>query len=153
MPRIIYKQFAIDKNLAFVIQQVTKESTTDILGYLYGLASYMAEDAVKNSKAMRLNKKAVLMYKDSIVPFKLDISGRYGWRRDEEVPVFVTVSFPKETEYHNCETILNQLTEVGLGLSESVDDLPKFEKPRFFSPKSLKDIRIANEKRFITEEN
>lgn len=146
---INYVNFALDKNLAFLIQQVTGDSTREILSYFYSLATFTAEQAVKESKARHISKKVILMYKDTSIPYKLEIYSGYQWRKNKVVDFQVNLRFPQESAHVDCKNLMNEIAELGLGLiSEETHPLPKFEKPTFQTPRFLKQLRLEYEKRF-----
>lgn len=143
-------KFKLDSNLGYLIQQITKEPTQEVVGHLLGLASYMAEEKVKKSKARSLNTDLVLFYKDTSIPFKINVWCFRLNQYDHVVPVTVTVSFPKETASVDVTELLNVITEVGLGLSvepDAANQIPPFEKPTLKSPAFLKELRKEHESR------
>lgn len=143
-------KFKVDRNLAYLIQQITGESTEDILAHFLGIATYMGESAIQSKKAIRLNKELVLFYKETPIPYKLQVYA--GWRDDmrylETAYVSVNVLFPKKARAMDVTDLITKVTEIGLGLIEEDNNLPKFDKPILKSPKCLRDVRIKqNESR------
>jgi hypothetical protein len=138
-------RFDIDRNLAYAIQQTTGESTEDILAYFLGIATFVGEDAILSTKARRLNKELVLFYKETSIPFKLDIWGHYNDRLDAvgAVRANIKVKFPVKSRAMDVTELIGKITEIGLGLVESDENLPKFEKPILKTPKCLKTVRIS----------
>jgi len=141
--------FYIDRNLAYAIQQTTNEPTEDILAYFLGIALFVGEDAILSSKAKRLNKELVLFYKETSIPFKLDIWGNYrdyldtGLGNVGTVRANIKVKFPVKSRAMDVTELIGKVTEIGLGLVESDENLPKFEKPILKTPKCLKTVRIS----------
>lgn len=135
-------KFAIDNNIAYMIQQITSESTQEILAYFHGIGTYVGEDIAKNSKAQSwIEKNVILFYKDTSIPFRLRIqSGRLS----DNMELSVTVSFPKKETFHDVSALMSKVVEVGLGLSDE-EDMPKFDKPILKAPKCLKTVRIQQE--------
>lgn len=146
---IKFENFKFDNNLAFLIQQVTSESSRDILSYFYELANFMAENSIKESNASFLKKSVVLTYKNTPIPYRLDMWSRYRWQEKDIVPIYVDLRFPKENSYLDCTNFANEIAEIGLGLvSEETLAMDKFEKPTFKTPRFLKQLRLEYEKRF-----
>ena len=135
-------RFAIDSNIAYVIQQVTGDPTHEILGYFHGIASYVGDDILKNSKAQYwVEKNVILFYKESSIPFRLRIDGG---RPKDNIVLNVSVSFPKKSTEHDCSELMSRIVETGLGLSEE-EDMAKFAKPELKTPRCLKSVRLKQE--------
>ena len=135
-------QFRVDNNLAYALQNVTKESTLDILSYFHGVAVYVVDDIMKKSKARWVNKDIVLFYKDSAIPFRMQI-----WGGDPKSSAFrarVDVLFPKTLEHVDVSNLMDQIAETGLGLTETIE-LPKFNRPNLKSPRCLSKVRKEQE--------
>lgn len=146
---IKFERFTFDNNLAFLIQQVTGDSTREIMSYFYDLAMFTAESSVRESNARNLSKSVVLTYKNTAIPYRLDIWTHYRWQQKETVPIFVDLRFPKESGHLDCTSFANEIAEIGLGLvSEETLTMPKFDKPTFKTPRFLKQLRLEYEKRF-----
>ena len=128
----------MDHNLGYLIQQVTNDSTTEILGYIAGVASFVLDDLAAKSKATWVSKEIILFYKETPITYRIKIEGTGPAR---EAPfVNISVSFPKNVGSHNMADILNAVTEQGLGLDSS--DVPPFERPELKTPRCLRDVRI-----------
>lgn len=147
MKAIRIDQFKVNKSLAYLIQQVTKDSTQEILGYFFGIANFVADDAFKKSKASYTNKDIVLFYKDTPITFKIKIhcgniqvNNKSGWWA-------VNVGFPTEVDNQDITELMTKVMEVGLGLIEE-EAIAPFEKPTLKTPGCLRKVRIAqNEQR------
>lgn len=146
---IRFEKFSFDNNLAFLIQQVTGDSSREILSYFYELANFMADSSIKESTARSLNKSVILTYKNTSIPYRLDIWSRWQWQEKDIVPIYVDLRFLKESNNLDCTNFANELVEIGLGLaSEQTLVMDKFEKPTFKTPRFLKQLRLEYEKRF-----
>lgn len=145
MKSVSIGRFSIDSNIAYVIQSVTGDSTQEILGYFHGIASYVGEDILKNSKAQYwIEKNVILFYKESAIPFRLRIHGGRPSDANRNINLSVSVDFPKKTQDHDCSELMSRIVESGLGLAEE-EDMPKFAKPELKTPRCLKSVRLQQE--------
>ena len=143
------KEFKVNKSLAYLIQQVTKDSTQEILAYFYGISSFVIDDVYKKSKASYTNKDIVLFYKETAISFRLRIhcSGIQPGSSFDRKQQQVVVSFPNSEENQNITELMTKVVESGLGLIEE-EAMPHFEKPILKAPACLRKVRIEqNEKR------
>ena len=142
-------RFNIDKNLAYAIQNITNEPTEEILAYFLGIGTFVGEDAITSKKAIRLKKELILFYKETSIPFKLDIWGSYHDRLQnvDTINASISVKFPVRSRQLDVTELISKVTEIGLGLIESDDSLPKFEKPLLRAPHCLRDIRVKQNDR------
>lgn len=141
MKPVTVKQFKVDNNIAYIIQQVTGDSTQEILGYFYGIATFVGEDIAKSSRASFLSKDIILYYKETAIPFKLRI---HGGSPREKVDMRVEICFPKASAIIDVTDLMNKVVESGLGLCEE-EDMAKFSKPLLKSPRCLRSVRIAQD--------
>lgn len=134
-------RFCIDTNLGYLIQQVTSDSTEEILTYFYGITSFVIDDILKNSKAHRISKDVVLFYKETPVSYRINIVGS---SPSSDLPrVYVTITTPKNLEQQDVSQLMNSIVESGLGLSEPEETLEKFRRPELKTPRCLRSVRIA----------
>ena len=140
------EEFKVNKSLAYLIQQVTKDSTQEILGYFYGISSFVIDDVYKKSKANYVNKDIVLFYKDTAISFRLRIycGGIPAGASHERKRQTVAVSFPNSEENQNITDLMTKVVESGLGLIEE-EEMPLFQKPELKTPACLRKIRIAQD--------
>jgi hypothetical protein len=133
------EQFSFDPNFFFLIQKITKESSQEILSYFFDLTRILAEDAYSNSKAYRPCKKAVAAYKNTNIPFMIEVLGRRnnGFIEQE---FLANVCFPKKKDYLDGSKMESVLMEMSLGLISA--NIPDFSKPATRIPKSLRDIEV-----------
>ena len=149
MKNVEFRSFTIDKNLAFLIQHATNDSTKDILAYFYELGRFVAEESISSSRAHQIVKNVVLMYKDTAIPYRLEVHSNYGWQNADSVRIYMQISFPKQKSNYDCSELLNSIVEDGLGLTgDEIQSMPKFEKPTFKTPIFLRDLRKKYESKF-----
>ena len=144
MKAVSIEQFKIDNSVAYLIQQVSGDSTQEILGYFHGIAMFVGEDIAKKSKASWITKDIVLFYKETPIPFRLIIHGE---SPTAKVAMNVEVCFPKksiEQIEQDVTDLMDKVLEVGLGLAEE-DPMPKFLKPELKSPRCLRTVRIKQD--------
>lgn len=142
------KEFKVDKAIGYLIQNITGDSTQEILGYFYGIATFVLEDINKTSKATWLDKNIILFYKETPITYRIRITGPGPTSRYSEKPsVGIDVTFPKENSSFDVTELMNAVVESGLGLTEE-ENMPKFEKPILKTPRSLRKIRIEQEEAY-----
>lgn len=141
MKSVSIEKFKIDNNVAYLIQQVSGDSTQEILGYFHGIAMFVGEDIAKKSKASWITKDIILFYKETPIPFRLII---HGGSPTTKVAMNVEVCFPKKSVEQDVTDLMDKVLEVGLGLIEE-DPMPKFGKPELKSPKCLRTVRIQQD--------
>lgn len=142
--------FKFDNGLGYLIQQVTKESSEDILGYFAGMAQFVVDDLSAKSKASWISKDIILFYKETPITFRMTIQGtgpgRY-YEGERGPSVSVCIGYPKSLEGQDIKGLLEAITEVGLGLRDP-GTTPAFEKPELKTPASLRKMKLAqNEQR------
>lgn len=138
-------EFKVNKSLAYLIQQVTKDSTQEILGYFYGIATFVIEDVYKKSKASYVNKDIVLFYKDTAISFRLRLHcGGIQNASMERRRQTVSVGFPSSEENQNITDLMTKVVESGLGLIEE-EEMPRFDKPILKTPSCLRKVRIEQD--------
>lgn len=148
MKNIRVRSFTIDKALGYLIQNSTNDSTQEILGYFYGIASFVIDDINKSSKAMWLDKNIILFYKETPITYRIRITGSGPASRYSDKPsVSVDVTFPKENSSFEVAELMNAVVESGLGLTDE-QNMPAFEKPQLKTPKALRKVRLAQEEAY-----
>jgi hypothetical protein len=133
--------FRVDQNLMYLIQNVTKQSTADILCYFNNLALNIAEDYVSRHPTKRINKTLAWHYKDSFIPYKLEV---YTWYNEEINKntlrkLYITVNFPIKRDCIDAAKMMDSIVEYGLNLDGS-EQLPNFEKPFTRVPAGFKKL-------------
>lgn len=139
------REFKVDKAIGYLIQNITGDSTQEILGYFYGITNFVLEDINKTSKASFLDKNIILFYKETPITYRIRITGSGPTSRYSEKPsVNIDVTFPKENSKFDVTELMNAIVESGLGLTDE-QNMPKFEKPELKTPKALRQVRLAQE--------
>ena len=148
MKKIKVKSFTIDKSLGYLIQNSTSDSTQEILGYFYGIATFVIDDINNSSKAAWLDKNIILFYKETPITYRIRITGPGpGSRYSDKPSVSIDVTFPKENSHFKVAELMNAVVESGLGLTDE-QNMPAFEKPQLKTPKALRKVRIEQEKAY-----
>lgn len=85
--------FNINKDLMYMIQKISKESSEEILVYFWEIANTLVKDFYDNSKAYRMQKSAKIFFKENeCLPIKISVSGPdVQYYKDVTYPVAVTV--------------------------------------------------------------
>lgn len=152
MKSVKIRNFNIDNALGYLIQNVTKDSTQEILAYFVGITQFVLDDINKSSKASFLDKNITLFYKETPITYKIKIQGsgpglhKLSWVSPDASPtVSVSVSFPKDSSEFKVEEVMNAAVESGLGLTDE-HNMAVFERPKLKTPKALRKVRLAQEK-------
>ena len=121
-------QVRADQNLMYLIQSVTKDSTGDILTYFYNLAMQIAEQCKDKYPDKRINKTLAWHYKDTQIPYSMEM-----WTSPFDIDdmvrsVYVGIRFPTKRCVIDMTEAVNRMVECGLNL-EGSEPLPNFEKP------------------------
>jgi len=154
--RSLYKvvRFNLDKNLAYLIQATTTNSTCDILNYftdiahsviLQAIEDAVARDAAGKGLPQRINKNITLFYKETTIPWRMGIVSNH-IMRSCRIDFYISVTFPKSSSYLDFNAEVNRKVEAGLGLSSAIE-LPLFEKPKLRATKALQKIRKEQNER------
>ena len=141
------REFTMDKALGYLIQNSTGDSTQEVLGYFYGIASFVIEDLNKSSNARWLDKNIVLFYKETPITYRIRITGSGPGGGRENPRVSIDVTFPKENSKFDVTELMNAVVETGLGLGDD-SNMPLFEKPLLKTPKVLRKVRLEQEKAY-----
>ena len=153
MKSLKVRSFTIDKALGFLIQGVTKDPTQEILTYFYGIAQFVIDDLSKTSKATYLDKNIILFYKETPITYRIRIQGSgpkarsYYDNADFQPHVSIDVTFPKDSSNFEVGELMNAAVESGLGLTDE-NNMPAFERPQLKTPKSLRQVRLAQEEKY-----
>lgn len=149
MNTVKVREFKLDKALGYLIQNITGDSTQEILGYFYGISQFVVDDINKSSRARWLDKNIILFYKETPITYRLRISGSGPSSKYSDKPsVSIDVTFPKENSSFDLTNLMDAIVESGLGLSTEENTMPLFEKPMFKTPKSLRKVRLEQEKAY-----
>lgn len=150
--------FNFDMYLMYLIQDVTKKSSVDILAFFNDLARAVANIGVEKRTGSGIRKDIHNFFPGTSIPFKMLVKGHKQWNRGnynrqtgkfegEEKQIFgcrVEVMFP-ESHLYMSEEQLGKISEAlmerellgGDGMS-----LPNFERPDPKTPKLYKDLMV-----------
>jgi len=145
--QIKVREFTMDKSLGYLIQNSTGDSTQEVLGYFYGIATFVIDDLNKSSKARWLDKNIILFYKETPITYRIRITGSGPSTGRDNPTVSIDVTFPKENSKFNVTELMNAVVEAGLGLTDE-QNMPLFEKPLLKTPKVLRKVRLEQEKAY-----
>ena len=120
--------FQVDRNLGYLIQATTKDTSQEILTYFYGTTQFVLDSLIKKSKASFINKIIVLFYKDTPITFRIQISGSGPAQANPSVTV--KVNFPQTIAPYDVAELLTAAVESGLGLTEEQDNIAPFGRPQ-----------------------
>lgn len=142
-----YENICIDNNLLFLIQKVTKESTNEILVWLWDMMESVTSQGLQKTEAQRLNKRLNIFYKKTDIPVRMDVRSSYlkgSWASSkDEVDIWVNVSFPQErTEYksENLKILSAEKMEKEFGMVDEIRVMQEIRKPAVKAPRYMKGI-------------
>lgn len=153
MKTLKVRSFSIDKALGYLIQGITKDSTQEILTYFYGTAQFVIDDVSRTSKATYIDKNIILFYKETPITYRIRIQGSgpkarsYYDNADFQPQVSIDVTFPKDSSNFEVAELMNAAVESGLGLTDE-HNMPAFDRPNLKTPKSLRQVRLAQEQKY-----
>lgn len=136
--------FHPDQGLMYLIQQVTKQSTDEILGFFYDFGKEVFILGVKamkpNQREIRKNIEAI--YPGTSIPFHLNVEGgkRWGYNATSQDTPYrgtIHVKFPENTTYIDTSKLMEMIMEKQLLGGSS---LPDFEPPPSHTPKMYKAL-------------
>ena len=147
-------RFNFDSFLMYLIQDVTKRPSAEILNFFNELVVQVAEMGFNNKKGRGIDKRIDDYFPDTAIPFHVRVKGRksYGgnhWRTGEEVQehyyAYAEVGFPQ------CATYIKEdlLKDIQVALMEKAllggddIDIKPFEKPPIRSSKMYKSLMDA----------
>jgi hypothetical protein len=123
----------------YLIQQVTKQSTDEILGFFYDFGKEIFIIGIKNMKTNQreIRKNIEALYPGTAIPFLINVEG--GKRGYGELGFGATIkaTFPDNATYMDTEKLMEVIIEKTLLGGSS---LPDFEPPRSHTPKMYKDL-------------
>lgn len=131
-------RFDIDSNLLYIIQDLTKESTEEILATLWENVNVVIANTLSVTKAQNLNEKIKTFYKKTTtIPMQIDVTSHYFRYMDTQEPggayqIQVKISFTRKMmtlKVKNLELLANEKLEVAIGLSDSMTELSNINKP------------------------
>lgn len=147
MATIKIDSFTIDKSLGYLIQNLTGDSTQEILGYYYGIAQFYVDNLNEKSSARWLDKNIVLFYKETPITYRIRVRGPGPGTYREIANISIDVTFPKDSSEFNVTELMTAMVESGLGLNDE-QNMPMFEKPILKTPAALRKVRLEQEKAY-----
>lgn len=135
--------FAPDAGLMYLIQQVTKQSTDEILGFFYDFGKQVFITGVANMKEHQrdIRKDIRALYPNTAIPFKMLVEGgkdRYNYHTKKScMSGRIYVQFPDNPSYIDTTKLIDMIMEKQLLGGSS---LPPFEEPKSRTPKMYKDL-------------
>jgi hypothetical protein len=154
-PKKITANYNFDQFLMYLIQDVTKKSSAEILSFFYDLARQVCVIGVEKMRVNQgaIDKKIDDFFPGTSIPFHMRVKGHKYTNRwnphtrqyEDQESVFnaiVDVGFPDRPTYlnekslnHVCEALLEQTL-----LGGEVVPVPPFEKPQPSSGKMYKKL-------------
>lgn len=132
--------FTVDQNLMYLLQSLTKENTAVILDYFHSLGLQIAEDFSSRKPKKRINKTLQWHYKNSVVPYKLEVYTYYNQDlEDSIIPLAIKVKFPASRTDIDVTKMIESIVETGLELDGSTQ-LPNFSSPYTRVPAGFKKL-------------
>ena len=124
----------------YLIQQVTKDSSGDIIMYFHHLATVIVEGRLKKKQDGMLNKNLTYTYRDSHIPYRMSVK-TYPWDngQDDYRTILVKVAFPQSLSEVDIASTIDKILESGLGLEGSTPVEP-FLPPPIRIPLEVKSI-------------
>lgn len=139
--------FRPDAGLLYLIQQVTKKPTDEILGFFYDFGKEVFIIGVQNMAGRSIRKDIQAMYPGTAIPFKILVKGQKSHRawnqatgqyiNKDSYSGTLEVTFPDNPTYMDTEKLMDVIMEKAL-LGGS--HLPDFEAPKSRTPKLYKDL-------------
>lgn len=133
--------FNADSNLLYLIQQVTKQSSADILNYFYSTAMAIIETSLVKSTAQYPRRKLKMCYPNTAIPFQLEVWYNKYYKVDgQDTQVTCNVVFPKiQMHFNNLADIANQIAEAHL-LGGKEPKIDPFEAPALRAPGGMRNL-------------
>lgn len=119
----------------YLIQQITKQPTDEILGFFYDFGKEVFIIGMENMGGRSIRKDIQAMYPGTDIPFKMLVKGYKGYGQGPTGTIEVT--FPDNPTYMDTEKLMEMIMEKVLLGGTS---LPPFEPPKSRTPKMYKDL-------------
>lgn len=131
----------------FLIQQVTKQPTADIIGFFYDFGKQVFIVGCENMSGRSIRKDIQILYPGTAIPVKVLVKGHKShqiWNEKtrsyvsgESYSGTMEVTFPDNPIYMDTTKIVDMIVEQQLlgGCT-----LPDFEAPKSRTPKMYKDL-------------
>lgn len=133
-------KFTSDDALMYLIQDVTKLSTEEILGFFYDLGCKFAAigfEAMEDLRTQSMRKEIIDYFPNTSIPFRMLVKGNKE-RYAKTQRASIEISFPKKFNQIDTKKLIEQVLEVSL--LGAAPTLPPFPKPKTKTPRLYKDI-------------
>lgn len=136
-------RFKPDAGLLYLVQQITGETSDEILGFFYDFSKQVFTEGMHNMKPNQreIRKKIEAMYPGTSIPFLITVDGSRLKNFNEEGTFYYSgdacVTFPQNPSYMNTEKLMDVIIERQLLGGSS---LPQFEPPPSKTPKMYKAL-------------
>lgn len=131
----------------YLIQQVTKQPTAEIIGFFYDFGKQVFITGCENMTGRSIRKDIQLLYPGTAIPVKMLVKADKTYNIwNEQTKRYVSgdgysgtceVTFPDNPIYMNTDSIIDMIVEQQL-LGGAT--LPDFEAPKSRTPKMYKDL-------------
>lgn len=148
-------KYRMDSFLMYLIQDVTKRPSIEIINFFHELSNQIAEIGQQNRTGNGIIKKIDDYFPGTSIPFHLELKGspsrRYDYQAKKyiEAEVFrcdVSIGFPEQSTYI-ADDVFNEIGDflmekALLGIEVPADSPANapFKRPETFSPKMYKDL-------------
>lgn len=131
--------FRPDAGLMYLVQQVTGQSSDEILGFFYDFGKEIFIIGIKNMKENQrdIRKNVEAIYPGTAIPFLINVEGGKRGYGDLGYGGTILATFPSNPIYMETEQLLEMIVEKNLLGGSS---LPPFEPPKCHTPKMYKDL-------------
>lgn len=137
--RIKLSTFSIDRNLGFLLHKTTGDSRDQIMSYFHDIAVSTVVDATESTTGLtKIDKNICLLYKDTFIPFKMNVYGM-SWN-SSDMKVRANVYFYSSKETYSWNEVEADVAESSLGLKDSFPE-EGFPAPKLRAPRFLKEVR------------
>lgn len=141
-------RFNTDEFLMYLIQDVTKLPTSDILGFFADLGKNVGDEGVHfmyENGTSSMRKEIFDFFPGTSVPFSLNVEGsKHSYYRQDNTPsdkrkgyYYIKVGFPRSSCSIDEVELSNIIMEKAI---LGACDMPNFEKPDPKCPKMYKDL-------------
>lgn len=129
--------FRPDQGLMYLIQQTTKQSSDEILGFFFDFGRQVLKVGLENMTGSTIRKDIRDIYPGTAIPFKILVEGGNRYWQNNEAHGTIYISFPDNPEYIDSQKIIEFVMERELLGQVS---MPEFEQPSSRTPKLYKDF-------------
>jgi hypothetical protein len=131
-------RFRPDSGLMYLIQQVTKQPTDEILGFFYDFGKQVFLEGMEKKTGRSIRKDIQAMYPNTAIPFKMLVTGyKSTYGGIVGIAGEVEVTFPDNPTYMDTSKLIDIIMEKTLLGGSS---LPDFEAPASRTPRMYKDL-------------